>query len=238
MRYVSNTRYINTEIHKLYYTDKWTNTLSPTSETSTSRADCCCNGGGAWGSEDACTKCPEVLSLAYEEMCGLPAPIAVKIEDTPVEDFDQSDNSNSVAVDDYDPNELDTDIYDDSDSGRFSDIISVLLSVTFVKKWYSQPQTDSIYELEGDYSSEYDLADQPRRPFKQIKMPGDNRAAPISSRVASEKLPSKGAFACGLPGGCGHGDCVKAPRGVTCQCHRGWKKNNQGRCDLPPYLRS
>ena len=67
-------------------------------------------------------------------MCGLPAPIAVKIEDTPVEDFDQSDNSNSVAVDDYDPNELDTDIYDDSDSGRFSDIISVLLSATFVKK--------------------------------------------------------------------------------------------------------
>lgn len=56
-------------------------------------------------------------------MCGVPATIAVKIEDTPDQDFDQSDNSNSVAVDDYDPNEEDTDIYDDSDSGKSRDIL-------------------------------------------------------------------------------------------------------------------
>ena len=79
-------------------------------ETSTSRTDCCCNGGGAWGSEDACTKCPAVSSLAYEEMCGLPAPIVVKI-DEPDADFSQSDNSNSVAVDDYAA-------YEDSESGN------------------------------------------------------------------------------------------------------------------------
>merc|ERR1719173_276658 len=32
--------------------------MSQIQATSTSRSDCCCNGGGAWGSEDACTKCP------------------------------------------------------------------------------------------------------------------------------------------------------------------------------------
>ena len=91
--------------------------------------------------------------------------------------------------------------------------------------------------MDDSYSSEYDLADQPNRRFKQINLPSNNnhsndhnRAAPISPRIIPEKLPSRGSFACGLPGGCGHGDCVKAPRGVTCQCHRGWNKNAQGRC--------
>ena len=51
-----------------------------------------------------------VFSLAYEEMCGLPAPLHVEVEEP---SFDESDNSNSVAVDEYTDDE-------DSDSGNKS----------------------------------------------------------------------------------------------------------------------
>ena len=43
---------------------------------------------------------------------------------------------------------------------------------------------------------------------------------------------SRGSFACGLPGGCGNGQCVKSRTGVTCQCNRGWMKSRQGKCSI------
>ena len=103
---------------------------------------------------------------------------------------------------------------------------------------------ESIYD-NSIYSSSYNddnslISDQPKRRFKPYR--GDrnrhdrdrgskgNSAAPISDPQPEKHGKSRGAFACGLPGGCGHGDCVKSPRGVTCMCHVSWTKNQMGRC--------
>merc|ERR1712110_976270 len=64
--------------------------------------------------------------------------------------------------------------------------------------------------------------DQPRR-----RQQTGGRAAPVSVNVAEKIVTSNRAFSCGLPGGCGNGDCIQSPRGVSCKCRSGWSKNRQ-----------
>ena len=114
-----------------------------------------------------------------------------------------------------------------------------------VKKDKFETLKESIYD-NSIYSSSYNddnslISDQPKRRFKPYKANdrakqdrgnrnNSNKAAPISDPQPEKHGKSRGAFACGLPGGCGHGDCVKSPRGVTCMCHVSWTKNQMGRC--------
>jgi len=183
-------------------------------QTSTSRVDCCCNGGGAWGSEDACTTCPELFSAAYEQMCSIEIGINVLASKDTYQVTTETNSVTAKTEKSVTEPSIENDLYSDS--------------------IYS----DSDYMMNYDYESSMSLADQPQRGFQPIKVgsgrrhktPSMNKAAPISNIMDTEKIRSRGAFACGLPGGCGHGNCIKAPRGVTCKCHRGWQKTNQGRC--------
>ena len=32
-------------------------------------SECCCGGGGAWGTQDACIPCPKYGSVEYNDIC-------------------------------------------------------------------------------------------------------------------------------------------------------------------------
>jgi len=129
------------------------------------------------------------------------------------DDYSSSDQSELEDFTDGDSFELDgDDIYD----------IGVFDSNDQSESENYAPTYDN---LESEYDSSSMIPDQPRK--RPINI---GREAPISLRV-QEKIPiSNRAFACGLPGGCGRGQCVQSRRGVSCHCNKGWKKNRQGKC--------
>jgi len=197
-------------------------------DTHVSHSECCCTGGGAWGKEMACVTCPEQFTPEYEKLCGA----TNQPEEEPI--YTEPPTEESVTVENETDDNSIEDMSDESDLSESDDYSDL----------YDLPE-ESIYD-NSIYSSSYNddnslISDQPKRRFKPYKANdrakqdrgnrnNSNKAAPISDPQPEKHGKSRGAFACGLPGGCGHGDCVKSPRGVTCMCHVSWTKNQMGRC--------
>merc|ERR1712176_1349549 len=167
--------------------------------------ECCCDAGPSWSTKGQCFKCASVNGVTLLGMC----------------DSDYIDSS--IA-----PETASTEQIDSSDPSYNYDDLATSMSDN-----YGLPNYDNGYFMESDYDDALDanrpFSDQPRVRVPKV----GGREAPISVNVEEKIKPANTAFSCGLPGGCGNGDCIQSPRGVKCKCHKGWSKNRQGKCMLP-----